>query len=678
MAKYSYERGKATFVNPYNFVRMDKTKRYKTSDSDKEDEKKLSGVLHCSFETKTPLAIPDVEKVSKSENGHASYPFYEINGVLAVPGSSIRGMLRSMYETLTDSCFVTLTDNESITARTAAKSPFKPGILIKEENSWGLYRAKRYNLYTGKNSEFIVKMDENGRYIEYKKEQYRTGEPVDINVHKEECEVKGRKIKKSLVDSVSKTDKRKYFLYVGEEIKNKKYESVFEIQDKIELPAETINGLLNGLINSIKVYQNKSINKKLKQGTHTGYRNFEHAKENGAVCVWYKEVDGRYYLSMAAIGRKSYNRTVNDMIGEHRKPCTSRSDMCPACKLFGMAKGDGYGSRIRITDAIVDGEPSSLGMKCLKELGSPRTGYYPFYTNNGKEYDQQGVNIAGRKYYWHIPQASKDASIYTSLEETERNSTMELLDVGVKFSFDVYYDNVSKEQLEEIKWILTLPDDSGNMMHKLGHGKPLGLGSVKITISADERREFDGKEYKIKEETVGDFSMPSRFLVDAWKQLAIITNFEAMADKKVCYPYVEMAESVKKDVQEQQDKGFELKPNVMAGHQWFNEFKKVENNVLPDITHVNSEDKNLNEVKLIIVEKRNDFIEKRKKGKIKFYKKEQQYGFIISESGEEIYYRGNDVEDNAKSIIGSGVKVTFCEKEEKGKKSAKKIRLENL
>lgn len=554
MANYEYRRGTTTFVNPYNFVRMDRLKHNKTPDSEGNENNLLSGVLHCSFTTRTPLAIPDVEcKTSDTNNAeHYRYPFYRINGVPSVPGSSIRGMLRSLYETLTDSCYVTLSDNESITARTTPRSPFMPGVLLKEDNNWVLYSAKRHNLYTGSGSKFLVKLENNERYIKYNNQDFRMGEQVEIKTHQE-----GRK---SIVDTISKSQQSNNYLYIGETFGKKKYESVFEIQNKVDLSADKVKELLNGLENSVSVYQDSAINKNLKKGAHTGYKNFEDAKRNGAICVWYKEVNGKYYLSMAAIGRKSYNETINTMIGEHRNPCNSRENMCPACKLFGMAKGDGFGSRIRITDAQIQGNPSFIGEVCLKELGSPRTGYYPFYTSNGKEYDQPGVVIAGRKYYWHIPKANEDASIYTSSERTERNATMELMDVDNKFVFDVFYDEITPEQLEEIKWILALPDESGMMMHKLGHGKPLGLGSIKISIDSDERREYDGVHYIIRKENVDDISMSPRIEKDAWKQILILCNYDTMKDMDVRYPYIEVGTEQSQGTSKQND---------FASHQWF-------------------------------------------------------------------------------------------------------------
>ena len=369
-------------------------------------------------------------------------------------------------------------------------------------------------------------------------------------------------------------------MYIGEPFGKKHNESVFK---KGELLKNNADKLLNGLSNTVKIYQNSKINRNLGKNMNTGYKNFESAKKRGVICVWYKksEINDDFYVSMAAIGRKAYNKTVNDMIGEHRNPCVviepdkkddnnkeenKYKNLCPACRLFGMANGGGYGSKIRITDATVkDGDENKmLGFKTLKELGSPRIGYYPFYTSDGEEYDKPGVTIAGRKFYWHIPRAKDDARVYEASEKTERNATMELMGANAKFKFDVYYDNVSKEQLNEIKWVLALPDKTQKLMHKLGHGKPLGLGSIKIIIDADERREFDGENYTVKKESIDVDSMPSIIQEDAWKQIAILCNYNAMKNCDVRYPYI--------DIEQVEDK-VNQKKNDFAAHQWFSSNK---------------------------------------------------------------------------------------------------------
>ena len=144
MAKYVRSTN-VKFVNPYNFISVGQENNRRTEES---DQKYLTGKLSCKLYAKTPLAILDTSKKCVDEkNNHPSYPFLTINEIPVIPGSSIRGMLRSYYETLTDSCFVTLSENESLTVRTPSNQPFKPGVLVKKsDGTWALYKAVRGRL----------------------------------------------------------------------------------------------------------------------------------------------------------------------------------------------------------------------------------------------------------------------------------------------------------------------------------------------------------------------------------------------------------------------------------------------------------------------------------------------------------------------------------------------------
>ena len=118
-----YRRSKAAFINPYTFVpapRNQKVKREALGGGG--SERLRTGVLRCRLFVKTPLGIPDGEMVRKTNiEGHLEYPFFSYredgNRIPAIPGSSIRGPLRSVFEAATDSCFSTLRDNTGHTSR---------------------------------------------------------------------------------------------------------------------------------------------------------------------------------------------------------------------------------------------------------------------------------------------------------------------------------------------------------------------------------------------------------------------------------------------------------------------------------------------------------------------------------------------------------------------------------
>ena len=107
------------FVNPYNFIKFPKMKAQKYDDSDKH-----TGVIEYTLTTKSPLFIPN----SSNDNAfgskipdHKTYDFYSYTNLAnhtvnneyskpVIPGSEMRGLIRSTYETLTDSCMGLLND----------------------------------------------------------------------------------------------------------------------------------------------------------------------------------------------------------------------------------------------------------------------------------------------------------------------------------------------------------------------------------------------------------------------------------------------------------------------------------------------------------------------------------------------------------------------------------------
>jgi CRISPR-associated protein (TIGR03986 family) len=54
-----------------------------------------------------------------------------------------------------------------------------------------------------------------------------------------------------------------------------------------------------------------------------------------------------------------------------------------------------------------------------------------------------------------------------------------VLKEGAVFTFSVDFENLASEELGALLWALELEQD---MHHRLGYGKPLGFGSVKINV----------------------------------------------------------------------------------------------------------------------------------------------------------------------------------------------------
>ncbi|MEG1931330.1 MAG: RAMP superfamily CRISPR-associated protein, partial [Anaerovorax sp.] len=115
-----------------------------------------------------------------------------------------------------------------------------------------------------------------------------------------------------------------------------------------------------------------------------------------------------------------------------------------------------------------------------KPARNPPTWTYDFYGDG----DRPENIINGRKFYWHFTPKQKKVS------KTNRNATMESAIKGTEFAFKVYFNNITSDELEILKTAITLGenDSDSNLCHKLGHGKPLGYGSVKLTIEGQTER----------------------------------------------------------------------------------------------------------------------------------------------------------------------------------------------
>lgn len=110
------------FIYPYNFVRFakpdagtsrdDKYMSHSSFKNEREPERNLlkSGKLICSIDVKTPTFIQESLSFEKGTSNHKRgiWDFYSIDGKYCIPPTSMKGMLRSVMEALTDSCMSVL------------------------------------------------------------------------------------------------------------------------------------------------------------------------------------------------------------------------------------------------------------------------------------------------------------------------------------------------------------------------------------------------------------------------------------------------------------------------------------------------------------------------------------------------------------------------------------------
>lgn len=96
------------------------------------------------------------------------------------------------------------------------------------------------------------------------------------------------------------------------------------------------------------------------------------------------------------------------------------------------------------------------------------------------------TQIRGNKWYWHKGQSPKIEidKHGTDLEKVKTQTTrIRPIKEGVTFKAKIRFENLRKEELGALLWALALPGKNGEeYRHKFGMGKPLGMGAVEIKI----------------------------------------------------------------------------------------------------------------------------------------------------------------------------------------------------
>jgi len=176
-----------------------------------------------------------------------------------------------------------------------------------------------------------------------------------------------------------------------------------------------------------------------------------------------------------------------------------------AAAIFGyVTKGEkakSLAGRVFFTDAICDPNQENIWLPddiiTPKILSSPKPTTFQHYLvqdrNRNHDPDNrgelahygtptpEGTVIRGHKLYWH-KQSDLGARDFCEPKELNwasdtQHTQIKPVTADKKFSFKVYFENLTDIELGALLWVLDLPEGHH---HKIGMGKPLGLGSVEI------------------------------------------------------------------------------------------------------------------------------------------------------------------------------------------------------
>lgn len=517
------------FVNPYHFVPLgEKCDRRYDYEAIKKEDNLLTGWIECELETKSPVFVPnptndDVFGRKVGQDSVKSYDFFSREDLAGrsnpeaparpvIPGSELRGVFRSAFEAVTNSCMST-TDDESVLFKRTT-TPGKPGRIVLEDGQWFIQPCQeRIGVAAWQNYAMLANMKDPNDFS------------GNINALSEGAEVTFEKSAKKYKNSrgfevfyVASSIGRggsKGFLHKGERFFNKHHETLF-VPDtgKKKIPLNERD--LENLLHNFKLYADEKVNQSLAKREHTGYGDFLRqsgkrsaddleTKDLKNALVYYKQVGSYIYMCPAAIGREVFHNRLKDLIGSFA-PCEEPKHLCPACALFGfVGKNGSVAGRVRFSDAELSSpvqDPNSLflGPMVLPEMASPKPSATEFYLerpsektdlwnydytvswNNKQPVAPYKARIRGRKFYWHGGKLRNLENPSERLPEetiSKRHVKVRPIRQGVSFRFKVYFNEINENELKKILWVLSVGDSEGHG-HKIGMGKPVGLGSILV------------------------------------------------------------------------------------------------------------------------------------------------------------------------------------------------------
>ncbi|MGN0916173.1 MAG: TIGR03986 family CRISPR-associated RAMP protein [Succinivibrio sp.] len=487
---------------PYNFIKYDAKKLLKPS----EDADVFSGTITCSLKTLTPLLIGSDNKKQNREEINEREFFKLNNGEIVIPGTSLKGMIRSYVEALSRSYISIINDKKlfyrNVTGNNSGDYKEKGNFPNSQKNEpiLGGYLKKdgsRYYLYPAE----VLKVKDSVA------EAYKTG-PICGSV-------------------------RAYLF------KNKK-------NTPLEVPPQVMKDFFLQMTDFQKTKWDKE--EKI-------------AKEHGEGCRVFYTVETNDKTKIKAIGiarffRIAYTYKPIDLVQSWgTAESTWNTDF--SLHLFGCAnKQESFKGKVSVEPAYF----SKFNIKNTDEitctLGSPHATALLHYLKQPRvnkpqgnkvddlvNYNTRGTELRGRKFYWH-----RDPEVTKEVKNKKVASHLKPIATNSEAEFVVHLDRVNITELGVLLKVLNLK--KGHAL-KLGAGKSVGLGSVEICIVRTDIKKVSDKYASIRDRLIGEesVSLTENDLKDAvlaFEKHAIMKNESSFDEQEYVKEFYKMTDFINK------------------------------------------------------------------------------------------------------------------------------------
>ncbi|MEH2030745.1 MAG: TIGR03986 family CRISPR-associated RAMP protein [Nostoc sp.] len=524
-------------IAPYNFVELpDKIVAAeletdgKLRDKNRYYSDRYTGRIECTLTTSSPLYIRCGLTKEEFECGTEAKDlpdFYYIDPITkkpVLPGSSLRGMLRTLVEIISFSKISSVSDYQRLFFRAVATrtdddslaqayrqyinpNQVKAGYLKRDGDTWKIIAARENNStsFAWVKEEYLSSTD----FPELKRFDNPGYLPQDIPVSFQRItKPKGRYIAEDV------TIPKQYPLNQGrlvtsgnmKETSDSDSESIRNYHCVVFAPSPNPNktyiidrDAIKHYCNALTEFQQKKPPFDEKLGMLQENRPVFYCQptKDNIVTLFGHSPNFRIPYSPNGDGKAA---TVVDFIPKDLRD-DSIIDIAEA--IFGFVRRDkpegkeqSRAGRIFVSDAICLSSANDIfmtqGVTTPKILASPKSTTYQHYlvqpeeTNAEKSklkhYASQPTEetvIRGHKLYWH--KGSNHDIQHPKSNEVKDTQTTQVKPIksGIEFQFTIRFENLSRVEIGALMWIINIAQNNDYRL-SLGMGKPLGMGAVKI------------------------------------------------------------------------------------------------------------------------------------------------------------------------------------------------------
>ena len=177
-------------------------------------------------------------------------------------------------------------------------------------------------------------------------------------------------------------------------------------------------------------------------------------------------------------------------------------------------------------------------------LGTPHPSYYPLYVQGGKTWDE-AVEVNGRKFYpirkgeWKQKVLDGEKVIVEDNGKLAKSAVaMCPLAAGTVFTGKIRFFNLKPFELGAMVAALTLFNKPGHY-HSIGMGKPLGYGKTEVTVTgikcrsnAEPDKDFDEAVFDMTvDECIDGYKLKCDERFAAWEESEVAKELFAMASE---------------------------------------------------------------------------------------------------------------------------------------------------